>query len=205
MFGYNVSILFITLTVNKKLMISYQLVSIFLLSLFLYIYTLYGRNVTNVIKNPPHDFVSHTEMIQKKIEHGLKTDLDSHEKLEKYLKTILDECEYIHQICIISSRYKSCMIKRTHNSYSYTVYHDFDVYADTSKTKYRRMFYEWFATDLISPRWTQPFYTSEGSDRAYVLHYTSNGIDYENGQADPIINITCKSKLRRRSDWTIIQ
>jgi len=173
-----------------------ELFFIITISIIIAIFTIYGRNISNNVSYLKYDFKNEVEHISKKINHHLQTESFNHEQLQIYLQNILNTHKYMSSITILSEKYCSCFCKK--NKYEIL---DYKVYSD--KKKERVLFPEWFTSELLKPRWTHPFYSNENSDRGYVLHYTINVIDPENGQADPIINISCSSKLRKRNDITI--
>ena len=168
-------------------------------SICIYLFTLYGRNATNKVSNLTINFKYNVEKLAKHIGQELRTNILEHNELQLFLQDILNHNPYISSITILSSRYLSCNCKN--NKYEQLNY---KVYSDVDKKKYKELFHEWYTSELLIPQWTNPIYSNEHSDRGFVLHYTTNIIDLENGQADPIINITCSSKLRRRNDITIV-
>ena len=168
-------------------------------SIWIYLFTLYGRNATNKVFDLNINFKYNVEKLAKHIGQELRTNILEHNELQLFLQNILNQNPYISSITILSSRYLSCNCKN--NKYEQLNY---KVYSDVDKKKYNDLYSEWFTSELLTPKWSHPFYSNEHSDRGFVLHYTTNIIDLENGQADPIINISCSSKLRKRNDLTIV-
>jgi len=173
-----------------------ELCFVIITSICIYIFTIYGRNVTNKVRHLNINFKYNVEKLAKRIGQELRTNILEHNQLQDFLQNIIHSNPYISSITILSSRYLSCNCKK--NKYEKLNY---NVYSDKKQEQF--LFPEWFTSKLLKPRWTHPFYSNENSDRGYVLHYTVNVIDPENGQADPIINISCTSKLRKRKDITL--
>lgn len=177
-----------------------QIGTIAVLSIFIYLLTQYGRSITNNVVDIEDGFQQNIEDISKELEYKSQVgELNNMEQARNILEQIMNNNEYIFQICILSSRNKSWILKKE-NMYKYAFYPlEYYISSEETNQKYKSVFPEWYTTELLAPKWSQPFYSSEDSDRGFVLHYTTNVIDPENGQADPIINITCKSKVRKRS------
>ena len=122
--------------------------------------------------------------------------LSSNEEVQNYLMNLMTQKQYsfIHEIDFIVSDIErhSYIISRKGDSIQSTIVKD---------KKQIPTFVDWYRVDIERDeiQWSQPRYTSHGSDRGYLLHYTGNIFDPDSSNVKVVLNITCKGKLRKRS------
>ena len=167
-----------------------HLLFLLLLSLLLYIYTLHGRSVSNHVYTIDPDFKPKVEKLCKNIEHLFQTDSHYNENmLIEYIQSLKDY-DFIHNITVISHDYNICFTQKQ-NTFSY------------SNNINMKDITPWYKNNIVFSEWSNPVYLEHSVDRGFLLNYTSNVINVINGHVDAVINISCKSKLRRRNELVL--
>ena len=169
------------------------------ISLFIYSMTMYGRNATNTVQPINVEFKSIVQKVSQDVEYNFKTNkLNEYEGVRTYFQTILQTHPYINKVFILTPHATSRVAFRDNNDILVNKL----VYSEES---FKKNYSEWYTKSLVDPVWSDPYYTNEDSDRSFVLHHTSNVLSVDSGKADAVINITCKSKLRKRSGVILTQ
>lgn len=164
-----------------------HLLFLLLLSFLLYIYTEHGRSVSNHVHTINPDFKSKVESLSKDIEHFFQTDsYFSEDSLIQYIQS-LKGYDFIYNITVIAHNYSVCFIQKQ-NTLSHS--DNIDI----------KNILQWYKNDIVFSEWSNPVYLEHSVDRGFLLNYTSNVINVINGHVDAVINISCKSKLRRRNE-----
>lgn len=178
--------------INAKIMM--ELACIIVTTIGLYIYTLQGREKSNSVTNIDPLFMKKTEELSKDLEHKFHSNsLSSQDKLKTTIQDIIRNNKYLYKISILTSQGDIVVYRDAYDTiYTQHFYDD----ENTKKIKYK----QWYNKRLSEPVWSTPYYTNESSDRSFVMHYTSNILGLLDGNVDAIVNFTCRSKLRKRSD-----
>lgn len=164
-----------------------HLLFLLLLSLLLYLYTQHGRNISNNVHIINADFKSKVERLSKDIDHLFK--IDSHyseNALIHYIQS-LKGYDFIHTITLVTHDYNICFTQKNNTFF----------YSDNVEIK---DITQWYKNNIVFSEWSDPVYLEHSVDRGFLLNYTSNVINVINGHVDAVINISCKSKLRRRNE-----
>ena len=168
---------------------AFVLILMILFSFFTYIITKHGQDVTLQIKKMDLEFITKVEKVMSQLEYMFLTDsLNSKNQIFGILSKVMTENTFIHQIYFLADKH-NYVITRNDTSLEITN-QDVNILKNTK---------EWYTVSLVKPEWSEPYYESKDGDRSYLLHYTSNVLNVISGQVDAIINISCKSKLRRRN------
>lgn len=174
--------------------IGFHICIIITLACMIYSFTVYGRRLTNKVTAVDTDVKVSTEKCMKDIEHKFKTrELNSCNTIKDVFTSAMSTYPFIDSMYMFSHSYPSVIATRTNDNIVFTQ-------VPYQTEMFTRMYPQWFTKELSQPKWSNPYYTSKESDRGYEVHYTSNVLSLENGGVDAILNITCKSKLRKRSD-----
>lgn len=172
---------------------AFILILMIVLTFFIYILTKHGQDVTLQVKQMDPEFVQKVEKVGSQLEYMFLTNsLNTQKKIFRVLSAIMTEHSFIHQIYFLTEGH-NYVITRNDTSLEITN-------QDASVLKNTK---EWYTVTLVKPEWSEPYYESKDGDRSYLLHYTSNVLNVISGQVDAIINISCKSKLRRRNQITM--
>jgi len=171
---------------------AFVLILVILFTFFIYIITKHGQDVTLQVKQMDLEFVKKVEKIESRLEYMFLTNsLNTQNEIFGILSKIMTENTFIHQIYFLTEGHDYVI---TRNGTSLEITNQDRTLLKNTK--------EWYTDTLVSPEWSEPYYESKDGDRSYLLHYTSNVLNVISGQVDAIINISCKSKLRRRNQIT---
>ena len=111
--------------------------------------------------------------------------------MKRVCTNIMNENDFIHKLYIFSSKYPSVIAERDGD--------EIRIKSIAYNTRaFEVLFPEWYPNAVANNKWSVPFYSNEKSDRGYRVNYSEVIPDFHNGVDEIVVNISCKSKLRKR-------